>query len=283
MLGRTAFVKVSCSIFRRKEYSSNRDTTMTPELQLALDMASAAGKLSLGYFGRKSLQVFSKRDDTPVTEADRKAEELIRAGIHSKFPDDGLFGEEFDERPSGNGRRWIIDPIDGTRAFIHGVPLYGVMVALEEAGRMRLGVVNIPAMGELYHAEAGCGAFMNGGAIGVSSIAGKADATVVFTEKEYLLDAASGHPVDRLRHEAGLVRGWGDCFGHMMVASGRAEVAIDKVMSPWDCAAVIPIVTEAGGCCFDYLGRTVIDGQGLVSANRVMGTSLLHEIVTGNC
>jgi len=253
---------------------------MTPELQLAIELAEQAGRLTLDYFGRKSLQVFSKRDASPVTEADRKAEELIREGISSCYPDDGIFGEEFDERPSGNGRRWIIDPIDGTRSFIHGVPLYGVMIGLEEEGKLRLGVVNIPALGELYHAETGSGAFMNGSQITVSAIEDKSVATVVFTEKEYLLDPPSAHPVDCLRLEAGLVRGWGDCYGHMLVASGRAEVAVDKIMSPWDCAAIIPIVTEAGGYSFDYLGRTVIDGVGLVSANQSLGRTLISAIAS---
>ena len=251
---------------------------MTSDLQLALEMAEQAGKLTLAYFGRKSLKVDSKRDSSPVTEADRKAEELIRTGIGSRFPGDGLFGEEFDERPSDNGRRWIIDPIDGTRSFIHGVPLYGVMIGLEVEKELRLGVVNFPALGEMYHAEAGCGAFMNGSAVQVSAISEVADATVLFTEREYLLDPPSAHPVDRLRTEAGLVRGWGDCYGHMLVASGRAEVSVDKVMSPWDCAAIIPIITEAGGRCFDYRGRPVIDGSGLVSANKSIGESLLQQI-----
>lgn len=251
---------------------------MSPDLQLALDMAREAGKLTLDYFGRKSLQVFSKRDDSPVTEADRKAEELIRHGIGARYPKDGLFGEEFDELASGSGRRWIIDPIDGTRSFIHGVPLYGVMIALEVDGQIALGVINFPALGQLYHAEKGSGAFMNGSAITVSSIAEPHHSTVLFTEKEYLLDPPSSHPVDLLRSSAGLVRGWGDCFGHMLVASGRAEVAVDKIMSPWDCAAIIPIVTEAGGCCFDYHGTTTISGEGLVSANNQMGRALMEEI-----
>jgi myo-inositol-1(or 4)-monophosphatase len=254
---------------------------MTEELQLALELAEKAGQLTLEFFNRKSLRVLTKRDDTPVTEADRKAEELIRSGIHAGFPGDGLFGEELGEEASSNGRRWIIDPIDGTRSFIHGVPLYGVMIALEVESRIQLGVINFPVLGQLYHAEVEGGSFMNGEKISVSEIGGLAGSTLVFTEKEYLLDPFSAHPVDRLREQAGLVRGWGDCYGHMLVASGRAEIAVDKVMSPWDCAAIIPILGEAGGCCFDYEGRTVINGKGLVSTNRILGLQLLEAVRSG--
>jgi histidinol phosphatase-like enzyme (inositol monophosphatase family) len=251
---------------------------MTTDLQFALEMAEEAGRLTLTYFSRKSLKVFTKRDSSPVTEADQKAEELVRNFITSQYPEDGVLGEEFAECPSTNRRRWIIDPIDGTKAFIHGVPLYGVMIALEVEGVQQLGVVHFPALGDLYYAERGCGAFLNGSPITVSSVSTISDATVLFTEKEYLLAPPSNHPVDMLRHEAGLVRGWGDCYGHMLVASGRAEVSIDKIMSPWDCAALIPIVTEAGGCCFDYHGVTTIAGQGLISANKAIGTALLANI-----
>ena len=252
---------------------------MTEDLQLAVKLAEEAGNLTLSFYQSKSLKVDAKRDNTPVTEADRKAEELIRKGITDVFPGDGIFGEEFEEKISVNGRRWILDPIDGTRSFIHGVPLYGIMIGLEVDRRMKLGVVNFPALNEMYCAEEGFGAFMNGDAIQVSGISDYRDATVVFTEKEYLLDPPSDHPVDSLRHDAGLVRGWGDCYGHMLVASGRAEVAVDKIMSPWDCAAVIPIVLEAGGNCFDYTGQTTIYGQGLVSANRFIGDKLVAGIV----
>ena len=251
---------------------------MTQDLQLAVELAEQAGRLTLDYFSRKSLQIFTKRDSTPVTEADRKAEELIRKTITSKYPEDGLLGEEFDERPAANNRRWIIDPIDGTKAFIHRVPLYGVLIALEVDRDILLGVVHFPALGELYYAERGNGAFYNGSPISVSSISNVRDATVLYTEKEYLLDPPSCHPVDELRRNAGLVRGWGDCYGHMLVASGRAEVSVDKVMSPWDCAALIPVVIEAGGCCFDYRGLTTISGEGLVSANKSIGTGLLEAI-----
>ncbi|ABL65816.1 histidinol-phosphatase [Chlorobium phaeobacteroides] len=251
---------------------------MSPELQLALELADRAGRLTLEYFNRKSLQVFSKRDATPVTEADRNAEILIREGISARYPRDGLLGEEFDEKHADNGRRWIIDPIDGTKSFIHGVPLYGVLIALEEEGLPRLGAVGFPALGQLFYAETGCGAFLDGTRIEVSSLSSLDDATVVFTEKEYLLDPLSEHPVDRLRVEAGLVRGWGDCYGHMLVASGRAEFSVDKVMSPWDCAALVPVVNEAGGCCFDLNGRATIYGDGMVSANRILGMELVKSI-----
>ena len=252
---------------------------MTEDMQLALRLAEEAGNLTLSFYRSKSLKVDAKRDDSPVTEADRKAEELIRDGITDVFPDDGIFGEEFEEKISANGRRWILDPIDGTRSFIHGVPLYGVMIGLEIDREMKIGVVNFPALDEMYYAETGSGAFLNGDSIHVSGISNYREATVVFTEKEYLLEPVSEHPVDSLRHDAGLVRGWGDCYGHMLVASGRAEVAVDKIMSPWDCAALIPIVQEAGGCCFDYTGQTTIYGQGLVSANRLIGSKLVAAIV----
>ncbi|TNJ37300.1 histidinol-phosphatase [Prosthecochloris vibrioformis] len=251
---------------------------MTEDLGYALEMAEKAGDLTLGYFQRTSLKIEEKRDDSPVTEADRKAEALIRKGLEERFPQDGIFGEEFGEKPSLNGRRWILDPIDGTRSFIHGVPLYGVMIALEVDRVQQLGVIHFPALGEMFYAEQGGGAFLNGDEIHVSGVANLRDATVVFTEKEYLLDPESSHPVDRLRHSAGLVRGWGDCYGHMLVAAGRAEVAVDKIMSPWDCAAIIPIITEAGGLCFDYLGERTIYGEGLVSANATIGEELCREL-----
>ncbi len=251
---------------------------MTSDLQLAVELAEQAGRLTLDYFSRKSLQVFTKRDATPVTEADRKAEELIRNAIIARYPGDGLLGEEFDERPSDNNRRWIIDPIDGTKAFIRRVPLYGVLIALEVSGFLQLGVVYFPALGELYYAERGSGAFLNESPISVSSVSDVRNATVLYTEREYLLDPPTLHPVDLLRRDADLVRGWGDCYGHMLVASGRAEVSVDKIMNPWDCAALIPVVTEAGGCCFDYNGVTTISGEGLVSANKLIGTKLLESI-----
>lgn len=252
---------------------------MTADMTIALDLAEKAGKLILSYYRKSSLEIHSKRDDSPVTEADRNAEKQIREQLAVLLPDDGVFGEEFDEKVSANGRRWILDPIDGTRSFIHGVPLFGVMIGLEIDREMALGVVGFPALNEIYYAERGAGAWMNGQRIHVSAVSDYRVATVVFTEKEYLLDPPSDNPVDNLRDAAGLVRGWGDCYGHMLVASGRAEVAVDKVMSPWDCAALIPIIREAGGRCFDYTGKTTIYGQGLVSANKRIGDKLLAEFV----
>ena len=241
--------------------------------------ATEAGAVELRRFFNGSFTISSKASiNDLVTEADHASEKAIFGVIQKSFPDHFILSEETGALPQDSEYKWIIDPIDGTKAFIHGVPLYGVMIALEVDGIVRLGVVNFPALCDLYYAELGFGAFLNGSPITVSSVANIADATVLYTEKEYLLDSASIHPVDSLRHEACLVRGWGDCYGHMLVASGRAEVSIDKIMSPWDCAALIPIVTEAGGCCFDYKGVTTISGQGLVSANKAIGTALLASI-----
>uniref|UniRef100_Q3AQE8 Histidinol-phosphatase n=1 Tax=Chlorobium chlorochromatii (strain CaD3) TaxID=340177 RepID=Q3AQE8_CHLCH len=250
-----------------------------PHRLFAFTLINQASQIALTYYGNQSLKVDTKRDASPVTIADRKAEAFIRKELELHYPDDGILGEEFGEKLSQNGRRWVIDPIDGTKAFIHHVPLWGMMLALEVNGEPHLGIIAFPALGTIYHAVQGEGAYEKETPISVSSVTSVADATIVFTEKEYLLDSPSNHPVDMLRNSGGLVRGWGDCYGHMLVASGNAEVAVDKIVSPWDCAAVIPIVTEAGGCCFDYKGNKSSSGEyGLVSTNRQLGEQLLQEI-----
>ncbi|NTW49698.1 MAG: histidinol-phosphatase [Chlorobiales bacterium] len=249
---------------------------MTPELEFALEAASEAGKITLEYFGQKTLKVDRKRDSTPVTQADRNAEKKIRELAKKKFPKDGLLGEEFGEKASKNGRKWIMDPIDGTKSFIHGVPLYGVMLGLEVGGQMHLGVIQFPALGLTYYAEKGCGAYCNLRRISTSAISSLADATLTFTGGEYFTQKRTKHPFDKLHEKAGLLRGWGDCYGHMLVASGQAEITADPEMSPWDCAAIIPIIEEAGGQCFDYTGKTTIYGKGLVSTNGPLGKELLQ-------
>ncbi|MCS7212503.1 MAG: inositol monophosphatase family protein, partial [Chloroherpetonaceae bacterium] len=225
---------------------------MTTDLEIALEAATAAGKLTLSYFRRRNLKVFTKRDASPVTEADRSAEKKILSILRAKFPKDGFLGEEFGEKPSKSGRRWIIDPIDGTKSFIHGVPLYGVMLGLEINGEVELGVIDLPALSETVYAQRGYGAFRNVQRLTVSAIASLSEATLLTSSESYLLNAKHTHPLDAIKHEVKLVRMWGDCWGHTLVAAGQADVMIEPKMSPWDAAALVPIIEEAGGMCFDY-------------------------------
>ncbi len=250
---------------------------MTKDLQIALEIAELAGKETLKYFGQPSLVVEKKRDKSPVTIADKNTEQLIRTQLNQKFPDDAILGEEYGDAQSKNGRKWIIDPIDGTKSFIHGVPLYGVLIGLEVNDQIKVGVVNFPALNIMYYAEKGSGAYKNFSRISVSDISDLNEATFVFTDGKFLTEH-SDHPFEKIKHEVGLLRGWGDCYAHMLVASGQADVVVEPEMSPWDCAALIPIVEEAGGRCFDYTGATTIYGRGLVSANANISDHLLKKI-----
>jgi histidinol phosphatase-like enzyme (inositol monophosphatase family) len=252
-------------------------SSVTHDLEIALDAAVEAGKLTLRYFRDRSLKVITKRDKSPVTLADRNAEKLIRQTLLRAFPKDGLLGEEFGDRPSKSGRRWVIDPIDGTKSFIHGVPLYGVMIGLEEEGTMRLGVVNFPALNQIYYAEKNSGAFCNTQRIQVSAIRTLANASLSVGGEDYFLKPGKTY-IDALKHKAGLVRMWSDCYGHCLVASGHLEIMIDPKMNAWDIAALVPIITEAGGKCFNADGRLSIHGGSFISANHALGTEILKAI-----
>ncbi len=251
---------------------------MSPDLELALDAATTAGKLTLQYFRSRSLKVDAKRDNSPVTEADRNAEKKIVSLIRSKFPKDGFLGEEFGEKPSANKRKWIIDPIDGTKSFIHGVPLYGVMLGLEIEGEMRVGVVDLPALGETCYAETGGGAFRNVSRLFVSQVSDLSQATLLTSSESYLTDTTGKHAFDNLKKKAKLLRMWGDCYGHTLIAAGQADVMVEPKMMPWDSAALVPIIEEAGGMCFDYAGKRTIYGKGLLTANRALGEKILRSL-----
>jgi len=251
---------------------------MTADLEIALDAATAAGKLTLQYFRQRSLKIFTKRDDSPVTEADRQAEKKIISIIRSKFPKDGFLGEEFGEKPSRTGRKWIIDPIDGTKSFIHGVPLYGVMIGLEVDGEMQLGVIDLPALSETVYAERGYGAYRNVHRLSVSTVDSLAEATLLTSSESYLIGSSNRHVLDSIKHEVRLIRMWGDCWGHTLIASGQADIMVEPKMSPWDAAALVPIIEEAGGRCFDYSGARTIYGKGFVTANASLGELLLRRL-----
>jgi histidinol-phosphatase len=240
---------------------------MSPDLALALSLADAADAISLGSFRASDLLVETKPDRTPVTEADRAVEEAIRERLERERPDDGMLGEEFGVT-DGGGRRWIVDPIDGTRNYSRGIPVWATLIALEEDGVVRLGVVSAPALGRRWWAEQGAGAFVNGDPIHVSRVGRVDDAVLSF---------ALERPLPPIAHRCWHPRAYGDFWAHMLVAEGAVDGAIDAVgVKVWDLAALQPIVEEAGGRFSDQDGAARVDGLSAISSNGLLHEALLE-------
>jgi histidinol phosphatase-like enzyme (inositol monophosphatase family) len=249
-------------------------------MSLALDAAREAGRHTLRYFRQVELVVDRKSDLSPVTIADREAELLLRERISAAFPDDAILGEEFPERPGTSGYRWILDPIDGTKSFIHGVPLYGTLVAVEHSGRSVIGVIYVPAMDECVYAESGHGAWHQ---LGLEPVR-PARVSQIATLGESLFltsEIANFRKIDRLDaylrldEACRLSRTWGDCFGYLLVATGRAELMIDPIMNVWDAASLQPIMEEAGGTLTDWRGEPTIYSGHTVATNGLIQNDVL--------
>ncbi len=254
-------------------------------LQFALEMASRASELILSHYQVDGLLVESKSDESPVTVADRGAEQLMRQLLSERYPEDGVLGEEFDDTPGQNGFRWILDPIDGTKAFIHGVPLFGTLIGIECQGRMVAGVCRFPALNEVVYASEGEGCWWKIGNQAahrtfVSSVTSLAECRMMFTEPTHWRSTNRFDVIVRVMDQVKIARGWGDCYGHAMVATGRAELAVDPLMSPWDIAALIPILREAGGCCTDWKGEETISGGDGVSFVPALRDSVIGILST---
>lgn len=242
-------------------------------LQLAIDAAREAGRLTLDYFNRSDLEVERKQDNTPVTVADRQAEEYLRGRIAEAFPDDAIHGEEHDDRPGVSGFRWILDPIDGTKSFIHGVPLYTTLVAVEHEDQSVLGVIDAPALGESIYAARGRGAWHVVGSASprrarVSNCPRLAEGLFVTSEVATFDHHGCRDVYDRLQAAAWVTRTWGDAYGYLLVATGRAVAMVDPEMAAWDAGPLLPILEEAGGTFTDWQGRATIHGGCGVATNR---------------
>ena len=231
-------------------------------LEFAVWASKQAGDITSHYF-KTNLEIETKADTSPVTIADRESEKMLRRLIKDRFPDHGILGEEFGEINAGASYRWILDPIDGTVSFIHGVPLYGVMMGLEIEGEAVLGVVNMPAINEIVYAAKGLGCFFNGRLTKVSEVKRLDEAMLLAGN----IPATPDDSFWRVRQRVKNFRGWGDCYAHMLVATGRAEIMLDPELSIWDCAALLPILREAGGTFTDYKGVATIYGQCGISTN----------------
>lgn len=242
---------------------------MSPDLALALSLADAADAISLGRFRAADLQVETKPDLTPVTEADRAVETMIRERLAIERRDDGLLGEEFGAL-GGGSRRWIVDPIDGTRNYSRGIPVWATLIALEEDGELRLGVVSAPALHRRWHAERGGGAWANDDRVRVSAVRQIEDAVLSFALEQ---------PIPALAGYAWHARGYGDFWAHMLVAEGAVDAAVDAVgVKVWDLAAIQPIVEEAGGRFTDAAGVARADGGTAISSNGHLHDELLRAV-----
>lgn len=235
----------------------------------AVTLARGAGDITLKYF-RRQPETSRKSDGSFVTIADREAESYLRRQIAERFPDDGILGEEEGELVGRSGRRWVVDPIDGTFAFVHGVPFYGVLIAVEIDNEMKVGVINIPALGEMVSAAKTYGCFLNGEPARVSTTAKLDEALLLCTDFNAADKYGLKAPLEQLQRRAKASRTWGDCYGYVLVATGRADVMLDPIMNLWDCAPLLPIMEEAGGTFTDWRGVRTVDGGNAIATNGLL-------------
>lgn len=238
-------------------------------LELARRAGVAAGQHTLKYFQNSNYEVERKGDASPVTVADKEAEQLLRREIAAAFPDDGILGEEFGVTEGTSGYRWILDPIDGTKSFISGVPLYGTMVGVEKDGRSLIGVVYIPGLDEGVYAAAGQGCWHWRGSAAptraqVSPRQTLGEGAFVTSQADSFAKRGAAAAFTALEKAAYVTRTWGDCYGYLLVATGRVEAMVDPIMNVWDAAAIQPIMEEAGGTFTSWSGEATIHaGEGI--------------------
>jgi len=247
---------------------------------LVRELADASGKLILKHYGT-ALDVESKPDRSPVTVADREGEALLRRMIAERHPEHRVLGEEEGASgPPDAEYQWVLDPIDGTKAFIHRVPLFGTLIALTRRGEPILGAIHLCALGELMIGAQGRPTTVNGQPVRVTRTARLDQATVLYTDTRNWWQQGQGPGFLRVQEEACLVRGWGDCFGHFLVAAGRADGMFDPILNLWDVAALKPCVEGAGGRMTDVQGRSGL-GKSALSTNGLIHQSLLDAIRGG--
>lgn len=236
----------------------------------AIDIISEAGEIAKYWYEKASFRVDTKDDGSPVTQADREVELFLRKELAGRFPDDGVLGEEFGEHVGSSGRRWIVDPIDGTKSFVRAVPLYANLLALEEDGEITFGAINLPSAGVLTYAEKGAGCWRNGAPARVSGW-DRLDGSYVMAT--WLEDWAPD-TIRQLNSHGVILRTWGDAYGYAMVASGHAEAVVDYTTKAYDLAPMPVIIAEAGG------RFTSLDGsRGFDRGNGIASNGLLHDSV----
>ncbi len=256
--------------------------TRAPEnlLQAVAELARLAGDVAHQLFRRRDVEVETKGDGSPVTVADRRAEAVAREWIGTRFPRDGVLGEEMGMDRADARRRWIIDPIDGTKAFVRGVPLWGTLIAVAEGSDVLAGAAYFPAMNELVAAAPGEGCWWNDTRARVSDTSALHSATVLTTDDRFPESADRRERWMELAGQASVARTWGDCYGYLLVATGRAEAMVDDKVSPWDAAAFAPIISEAGGVLTDWSGAATAFGSDLIGTNAALAKEVRGILIS---
>lgn len=249
---------------------------MPKYLETLQELSQRAGEITLKYF-QTNLEIIQKNDLSPVTIADRETEQFLRTEIERRFPGDTILGEEYGTSGTG-GRKWIIDPIDGTKTFVHGVPLYGVLIGIEEDGEIVAGAINIPPSRDMVIAERGAGCWWNGRRAKVSETSTVDESLLLTTDHASHAKYGVQNQWNKLHSQARLVRTWGDCYGHLLVATGRADIMVDPRAEAWDAAPLKIAMEEAGGHFFDYTGKATIYGGCGISTNALLRDEVLRII-----
>jgi myo-inositol-1(or 4)-monophosphatase len=254
---------------------TSKSSHLLEYLDFAAETVYLAGRLTLGYY-QTGVRPDMKSDHTPVTVADRLSEELIRSRIERCYPNHAILGEELGENtPVNASMRWVIDPIDGTKSFVRGVPLYAVLLGLEIEGTVEVGAAYFPALDEMLAAGTGLGCWWNGRRAHVSPITDLAQATVCYTDLTKFAQYGRQEAWERLQRTCGLLAGWSDAYGYLLAATGRIEIMLDPIMAVWDCGPWPPILAEAGGYFGDWLGNMTIYGQeGLATSHELLSQVL---------
>jgi histidinol-phosphatase len=262
-------------------------SALAADLDLARRIADAADAVTLGRFRASDLQVDRKPDRTPVTDADVACEDEVRRLLAAERPDDAVLGEERGGRtdPDDSARRWIVDPIDGTKNYSRGVPVFATLLALVSEGEPTVGVVSAPALGRRWWAARGTGAFtsdvargIDAAPLGVSGVSDLADAYVSTTDLEYWRSIGAQDRWLALTRETWESRAFGDFFHHVLVAEGLLDAAVEPGASPWDLAAPAVVVREAGGRLTDFAGVDRIDGGEALSTNGRLHDAVLRFV-----
>jgi histidinol-phosphatase len=243
--------------------------------ELAVTVAQEAGRLASQYFDA-DVTVEWKKDQSPVTVADREAEDLLRKRLLSAFPSDGFLGEEFGDRPGTSGFRWIVDPIDGTRNFVRNIPLWATLIGLEYKEEQIVGVAQLPALNQTYRALRGEGAFRDDRRIHVSKVSELSQAVMFYSSLSWFIKAGRQEAFLELVKRVQRQRGFGDFYGFLLVAQGSGELMMEHGVHVWDVAAIKPIVEEAGGRFTDWNGLPTIHRPDVIASN-----SLLHQETLG--